>query len=138
MPVSLPPALQAAVVAINAGDEEAFVAAFVPGGLINDWGRILKGHDGVRSWARSDAIGARAVMSVTAVTATGSTTHVVFDWKSRFFNGHSEAYVTPRACVNPFTDFWSVTFSWWCQLSSYVLTPIRQACRSWEKLTGGG
>lgn len=94
MPVSLPPALQAAVDAINAGDEDAFVAAFSPEGLINDWGRILKGRDGVRSWARSDAIGAGAVMTVTGATTTDAITHIVFDWKSRVFNGQSEAYVT--------------------------------------------
>ncbi|MCW8060452.1 hypothetical protein [Agrobacterium tumefaciens] len=94
MPNSLPPALQAAVDAINAGDEEAFVAAFSPDGLINDWGRILKGYEGVRSWARSDAIGAGAVMTVTGAATTVNTTHIVFDWKSHVFNGRSEAYVT--------------------------------------------
>lgn len=38
MPISLPPALQAAVDAINAGDEESFVATFSPAGVVNDWG----------------------------------------------------------------------------------------------------
>lgn len=94
MPVYLPPALQVAVDAINASDEDAFVTAFSPDGFINDWGRILKGRDGVRSWARSDAIGAGAVMTLTGATATGATTHIVFDWKSRVFNGQSEAYFT--------------------------------------------
>ncbi|WP_455296822.1 hypothetical protein [Brucella pituitosa] len=94
MSVTLPPALQSAVNAINAGDEDAFVAAFSPDGIINDWGRMLRGADGVRSWARSDAIGALARMAVLEVATTADTTHIVFDWQSRVFNGRSEAYVT--------------------------------------------
>ncbi|WP_448785217.1 hypothetical protein [Brucella intermedia] len=91
---SLPPALQSAVEAINAGDTDAFVAAFSSEGVINDWGRVLKGADGVRSWAHGDAIGAQARMTVVEATTTGDTTHIVFDWQSRVFNGRSEAYVT--------------------------------------------
>ncbi len=94
MSVTLPPALHSAVNAINAGDEDAFVAAFSPLGIINDWGRTLTGTDGVRSWARSDAIGAQARMAVLEAATTANTTHIVFDWQSRVFNGRSEAYVT--------------------------------------------
>lgn len=94
MPGSLPPALQSAVDAINAEDTDAFVAAFSASGVINDWGRVLKGAEGVRSWARTDAIGAHAKMTVVEAATTGDTTHIVFDWQSRVFNGRSEAYVT--------------------------------------------
>lgn len=94
MSVTLPPVLQSAVDAINAGDEGAFVAAFSPDGIINDWGRILTGTEGVRSWARSDAIDAQARMTVLEAATTANTTHIVFDWQSRVFNGRSEAYVT--------------------------------------------
>src|SRR5690606_25041279 len=45
MPVTLPPPLETAVNAINAGDEAAFVAAFSPYGVIDDWGRILTGTE---------------------------------------------------------------------------------------------
>lgn len=94
MPILLPPALQSAVDAINAEDEDAFVAAFSPDGVVNDWGRILRGADGVRSWARSDAVGAQARIAVIEAASTGDTAHIVFDWTSRVFNGRSEAYVT--------------------------------------------
>ncbi len=94
MLISLPTALQSAVDAINKGDTDAFVAAFAPDGLVNDWGRVLKGHDGVRSWARSDAIGAQARIVVVETTTIDGTIHIVFDWTSRVFNGRSEAYVT--------------------------------------------
>ncbi|MCW1250689.1 nuclear transport factor 2 family protein, partial [Acaricomes phytoseiuli] len=66
MSVELPEALQQAVDAINAADTEKFVSAFAQNGKVNDWGRVLNGHDGVRSWAGSDAIGAKAQMSVTS------------------------------------------------------------------------
>jgi hypothetical protein len=94
MSIILPPPLQSAANAINAGDEDAFVAAFSPVGIVNDWGRILTGADGVRSWARSDAIGANARMTILEAVTTENTTHIVFDWQSRVFNGRSEAYVT--------------------------------------------
>lgn len=90
----LPPALQQAIDAINAADTDAFAAAFAPDGVINDWGRVLRGQDGVRSWARTDAIGAGAQMKVIEATAQGETTHIRFDWRSRVFNGESQAYVT--------------------------------------------
>lgn len=31
---------------------------------------------------------------MTAATTSDATTHIVFDWTSRVFNGRSEAYVT--------------------------------------------
>lgn len=91
---AMPQPVKAAVDAINAGDEAAFVAAFSPSGSINDWGRVLTGHEGVRSWARSDAIGAGAQMTIQSAETAGNVTHIVFGWKSRVFNGNSQAYVT--------------------------------------------
>lgn len=97
MTIHLPAGLRAAIEAINTGDEDAFVAAFAADGVIDDWGRVLRGKDGVRSWARSDAIGAGARMTVTEAATQGDTTHIVFDWTSRVFNGRSEAYATLAA-----------------------------------------
>lgn len=94
MSTSLPAALEAAVNAINDGNTDVFVAAFAPDGRIDDWGRVLRGAKGVRSWAQSDAIGAKARMSVVEASTEGDTTHIVFDWTSQVFNGRSEAYVT--------------------------------------------
>ncbi len=94
MTTAMPHALRQAVDAINNGDTEAFVAAFAKDGVVDDWGRVLRGHDGVRSWAKSDAIGAGAKMTIVETSISGSTTTVVFDWTSRVFNGRSHAYVT--------------------------------------------
>ncbi|RYJ04773.1 MAG: nuclear transport factor 2 family protein, partial [Actinomycetales bacterium] len=46
----VPAPVSAVVDAINAGDTDAFVAAFTADGQVDDWGRVLKGPDGVRSW----------------------------------------------------------------------------------------
>lgn len=91
---TLNPAVQAVVDAINAGDTEAFVAAFTTDGVVNDWGRVLNGHDGVRSWAATDAIGQNAKITVLEATEDGNVTSLKFDWESNRFNGESSAFVT--------------------------------------------
>lgn len=93
---TIPDAVQRVVTAINDADLDAFVAAFAPDGQVDDWGRVLSGSDGVRSWGESDAIGAGAQMSVVESDTDGEVTHLVFDWTSRVFNGRSHAYVTVR------------------------------------------
>ncbi|MBL3685467.1 nuclear transport factor 2 family protein [Leucobacter zeae] len=92
--VIIPAPVQAVVDAINAGDTEAFVSAFTRDGAVDDWGRVLTGHDGVRSWASTDAIGAGAQMEVLEASTEGDTTEIRFSWKSRVFNGESSAFVT--------------------------------------------
>lgn len=91
---TLVPAVQAVVDAINTGDTDAFVAAFTPDGEVDDWGRVLRGHGGVRSWAHTDAIGQAAQMGVLSATTDGDVHHLRFTWSSNRFNGESEAYVT--------------------------------------------
>ncbi|MET8795506.1 nuclear transport factor 2 family protein [Nocardia sp. NPDC004568] len=81
------------VAAIDDSDTDAFVEAFTDDGPVDDWGRVLRGSDGVRGWAESDAIGAGARMTVVAAATEQNTTHLRFDWRSRVFNGESEAYV---------------------------------------------
>ncbi len=90
----LPQPVAAVVDAINNGDEDAFVAAFAPDGYVDDWGRVLNGRDGVRSWSRTDAIGMNASMTVLSASTDGDTTHITFDWSSDRFNGQSEAYIS--------------------------------------------
>lgn len=96
MSVSLPSEIQRVVDAINAADTEAFVAAFTEDGQVNDWGRILTGRDGVRSWSETDAIGQKAKIDVTEATTDGDVTKLTFDWSSNRFTGSSDAYVTVR------------------------------------------
>jgi SnoaL-like domain len=56
----LPAAIQAFIDATNRSDSDAFVAAFTEDAYLNDWGREFRGHDGVRSWDRTDNIGVRS------------------------------------------------------------------------------
>jgi hypothetical protein len=56
----LPAAIQAFIDTTNHGDSDAFVAAFTEDAYLNDWGREFHGHDGVRSWDRTDNIGVRS------------------------------------------------------------------------------
>lgn len=93
-PITLPEAAQRFVDAINAADTDAFVAAFTDDGFVDDWGRVLRGPDGVRSWAQSDAIGAGARMTVLSAEIAGETVRIRFAWSSRDFNGESDGIFT--------------------------------------------
>lgn len=92
--ISLPAAVQRVVDAINAADTDEFVKGFTDDGVVDDWGRVLRGPDGVRQWAESDAIGARAVVDVFEARTEGDVTEIRFHWTSRVFNGESSAFVT--------------------------------------------
>lgn len=92
--VVVPAPVQAVVDSINDGDTDAFVAVFTDGGYVDDWGRVLRGPSGVRSWAVSDAIGAGAQMEILEAQTNGDVTEIRFSWKSRVFNGVSSAFVT--------------------------------------------
>jgi len=54
---TLPSPIAAFIDATNAGDSDAFVAAFTEDGTLDDWGRVARGHDGIRAWDRTDNIG---------------------------------------------------------------------------------
>ncbi|NQX26305.1 nuclear transport factor 2 family protein [Microbacteriaceae bacterium VKM Ac-2854] len=109
MPTPAP--IEALAAAINAGDYDAFVALFAPDGLVNDWGNIRRGPDGVRSWAHTDAIGAGARMTLRSAvpvppapadvhppvpSQAHSPYEIRFDWVSRVFTGDGHGFVTLR------------------------------------------
>lgn len=94
--IKVPRPVQALIDAINSADIGAFVASFAPGAMINDHGRVVSGEDEVRQWASTEAIGVDATVSLVEAGTTDATTHLVFDWTSRLFNGRSEAFVTVR------------------------------------------
>src|ERR1700709_851507 len=69
MTVSLPAPVQAVFDATNAGDTEAFLAAFSADGVVDDWGREFHGHAAIKQWSDGENIGVHATFAVTAVTA---------------------------------------------------------------------
>ncbi len=58
--IEVPEAIRGFVERTNAGDSDGFVAAFTEDAYLNDWGREFHGHDGVRSWDRTDNIGVQS------------------------------------------------------------------------------
>jgi len=88
--ITLPTPARRFVDAINDADTDAFVAAFADDGYVDDWGRVLRGREGVRSWAGSDAIGAGARMTVLTSEVDGDTVRIRFSWTSSVFNGESD------------------------------------------------
>ncbi|NYE95719.1 hypothetical protein FHU41_001969 [Psychromicrobium silvestre] len=77
MSVELPIAIQKAFDATNAGDSEAFVAAFAADGFINDWGRQLNGSAGIASWDQSDNIGKQASWEALSIETHGRGKYLV-------------------------------------------------------------
>ncbi len=53
----LPAPIRTFIDATNTADSDTFIAAFTDDARLTDWGREFNGHDGVRSWDRTDNIG---------------------------------------------------------------------------------
>jgi len=62
-----PAAITAFIDATNAGDSDAFVAAFTEDAFLADWGREFVGHEGIAEWDRTDNIGKRSHFDLLAV-----------------------------------------------------------------------
>lgn len=91
---AVPEPIERFVDAINAADTDAFVDCFIENGYVDDWGRVLTGPTGVRSWAGTDAIGAGAQMTIITADTVGETVTTRFSWSSRVFNGESAGIFT--------------------------------------------
>ncbi len=63
----VPDAIRAFIDATNRADSGAFVAGFTTDAFLNDWGREFHGHDGVRSWDRTDNIGVQARFDLVSI-----------------------------------------------------------------------
>ncbi|MEU8935651.1 nuclear transport factor 2 family protein [Streptomyces sp. NPDC048409] len=62
--ISLPAPIQKFVDATNRGDSAAFLEAFTDDPVLDDWGRVFVGLDGVAAWNHSDNIGRQARFEV--------------------------------------------------------------------------
>jgi hypothetical protein len=69
--MDVPAPIQRMIDATNAADSDAFVASFTDDAHLEDWGRPFDGHDGVRSWDRTDNIGKQAHFEVAEVAQRG-------------------------------------------------------------------
>lgn len=66
--LEIPSPISAFIDATNAGDSEAFVAAFAEDGSLNDWGKVASGHDGIRRWDSTDNIGKQSQFELLDIT----------------------------------------------------------------------
>lgn len=69
MSLSLPAPVQAVFDATNAKDTAAFLAAFAPDGVVDDWGREFHGREAIRGWSDAENIGVGSTFEVTEVVS---------------------------------------------------------------------
>ena len=89
MDVELDPAVRQLVEATNAEDTEAFLAAFAPDGVVDDWGRRFAGREAIASWNAAENIGVHARFEVLAVRPEGDGQAVDVQVSGGGFNGPS-------------------------------------------------
>src|SRR5215469_4852839 len=75
--------------AANANDTEAFLATFVDGGVVDDWGREFAGADAIRGWSDREFIGKRVSLDVRAIEQQGDATVITAEVGGDGFNGPS-------------------------------------------------
>jgi hypothetical protein len=85
----LPDAVRQVVEATNDGDSTAFLAAFTPDGVVDDWGHIFAGRAKISAWNDRENIGVRAYFRVEDVTVEGSTCTVALSVSGQGYNGPS-------------------------------------------------
>ncbi|MCU1482612.1 MAG: ketosteroid isomerase [Subtercola sp.] len=61
---SLDPAIRVFFDATNGEDSAAFLAAFAPTAVLNDWGRVFRGLDKIAEWNAAENIGVHSRIAV--------------------------------------------------------------------------
>jgi hypothetical protein len=89
MPESAPPPVAKLLDAANANDSEAFLALFVEGGVVDDWGREFVGTDAIRGWSDREFIGKHVSLEIRGIERDGQAIVVTADVGGEGFNGPS-------------------------------------------------
>lgn len=89
MGVSIPQPVASFIERVNEHDEQGFLDAFTPDGVVDDWGREFQGRDEIKRWSDREFIGAKGVLTVQEARPTGDGVTVVGDWRSNHANGLS-------------------------------------------------
>jgi ketosteroid isomerase-like protein len=76
MPQQLPRGVRRVLEATNAGDADAFVAAFTEDGAVDDWGRTFRGREEIARWDAGENTGVHAHVEVQGWHAQGDTATV--------------------------------------------------------------
>jgi hypothetical protein len=86
---SLPGPVARLLAAATSHDTDAFLAAFTPDGVVDDWGREFTGSDAIRGWSDAEFIGVEVTLDVDEVTQEGDETTILAQVGGRGFNGPS-------------------------------------------------
>lgn len=89
VPEALPEPVARLLEAANTNDTDAFLAAFVDQGVVDDWGREFVGTAAIRSWSDREFIGRRVSLEVSDVARDGDVTVVTAQVGGDGFNGPS-------------------------------------------------
>ena len=85
----LEPPIKAVIDATNAGDHNAFVAAFTKDGAVNDWGRVLVGRAEIAKWDKEENTGVQSQFRVKGVSRLSGEILVLVDITGNGYNGSS-------------------------------------------------
>lgn len=80
--------------ATNRGDSDAFVSAFAPDAVLNDWGRRFTGHDEIARWNANENIGVQSRFEALGATKDGDTTTVQIQVTGNGYNGGGAFVIT--------------------------------------------
>jgi hypothetical protein len=86
---SVPAPVARLLEAANANDTEGFLATFVAGGVVDDWGREFAGTAAIRGWSDREFIGKRVTLDVRGIEHDGQAIVVTADVGGDGFNGLS-------------------------------------------------
>ena len=75
--------------AANANDTEAFLATFVDGGVVDDWGREFVGTDRIRGWSDREFIGKHVTLAVRGIEQDGEAIVITAEVGGEGFNDPS-------------------------------------------------
>jgi hypothetical protein len=89
MTIDLPAPVRAAIDAANTNDIVAFLAAFRPDGVVDDWGREFRGPAEIREWSDREFIGVKVRLQVTQVAIEDGEVVVTAQVGGDGFNGPS-------------------------------------------------
>jgi hypothetical protein len=93
---TVPAPIQRFIDSTNAGDSDAFVACFTDDAELEDYGRHFHGHDGARSWDRTDNIGKQAHFDLVDASHEGDDWTIIVDVSGNGFTGRSPMSFTVR------------------------------------------
>jgi SnoaL-like domain len=89
MTAETPPAVVAALGAVNSGDTQQFLDCFTEDGSVNDWGRVYSGRQAIRRWSDREFTGVDVSLAVIEQSTSGDTTVIRALVGGSGFNGES-------------------------------------------------